>query len=187
MARRRRRQRVSRSVPRRGPSLRSRLWLAGIGLVFVLGIVLVVAVRPSPAEPSLGRQVPIQGTQHVAPGEPHPPYNTDPPTSGWHFANTARWGIHGQPIPRELQVHNLEHGGILVQYSCDDCPGLVSQLEGVVKRYRSKVILAPYPDMSARIALTAWGRIAEMEDFDEGAIVSFIEAYRNKGPERVPD
>lgn len=187
MARRRRRQRVSRAVPRRGPWLRSRLWLVGIGLAFVLGIVMVVAIRPSPAEPSLGRQVPIQGTQHVAPGEPHPPYNTDPPTSGWHYESTARWGIHSQPIPRELQGHNLEHGGVMVQYSCDDCPQLVAQLEGVVKRYRSKVILAPYPGMPHQIALTAWGRIAELESFDEKTIVRFIEAYRDKGPEQVPD
>ncbi len=120
-------------------------------------------------------------------GQPHPPYNTTPPTSGWHYATTARWGVHSNPIPDELQVHNLEHGGIMVQYSCADCPELVAQLEGVVKRYRSKVILAPYPDMPARIALTAWGSIAELEDFDEGAIVRFIETYRNKGPERVPD
>lgn len=187
MSRSRRRQRISRAAPRQRLRLRSRLWLAGIGIIFVMGIAVVVAVNPSPSEPPPGRQVPIQGTQHVAPGQSHSPYNTDPPTSGWHLAGTARWGIHGQPIPRELQVHNLEHGGILVQYSCDDCPGLVAQLEGVVERYRSKVILAPYPDMPARIALTAWGRIAELKDFDERAIARFIDAYRNKGPEQVPD
>jgi|TARA_Y100000031_G_scaffold142188_1_gene171484 hypothetical protein len=123
----------------------------------------------------------------VAPGQTHPPYNTTPPTSGWHYEGTARWGIYSQTIPDELQVHNLEHGGILVQYSCDDCPELVAQLEGVVKHYRSKVILATYPDMPQRIALTAWGRIAELSVFDEDTIVSFIEAYRNKGPENVPD
>lgn len=84
-------------------------------------------------------------------------------------------------------MHNLEHGGILVQYSCDDCPELVAKLEEVVKRYPSMVILAPYPDMPQRIALTAWGRIAKLSVFDEDTIASFIEAYRDKGPEKVPD
>jgi hypothetical protein len=175
-------------MPRHGLRLRSRLFLAGIGLLFVVGIALVVGVRnPSPAEAPPERQVSVQGRQHVVPGQSHPPYNPTPPTSGWHYAITARWGVHASPIPDELQVHNLEHGGILVQYSCADCPELVAQLEGVVKRYRSKVILAPYPDMPQRISLTAWGKIAELEDFDEGTIVRFIETYRNKGPETVPD
>jgi hypothetical protein len=167
--------------------LRHRVWLALIGFLFVVGVAAAVIIQPSPLEPPPGRQVPIQGTEHVTPGQRHLPYNTTPPTSGWHYAGTARWGIHSQPIPDELQVHNLEHGGILVQYNCDDCPGLVAQLEGVVNSYRSKVILAPYPGMPQRIALTAWGRIAELTIFDEDDIASFIDAYRNKGPENVPD
>ena len=91
----------------------------------------------------------------------------------------AQWGIHTDPIPNELQVHNLEDGGVMVQYNCPDaCPDLVAQLAGVVERYPSLVILAPYPDMDARIALTAWGRIDTFEEFDEARIVRFIEAYR---------
>jgi hypothetical protein len=39
------------------------------------------------------------------------------------------------------------------------------------------VILAPYPNLETRIALTAWGRIDTFEDFDEQRIVRFIDAY----------
>jgi hypothetical protein len=39
------------------------------------------------------------------------------------------------------------------------------------------LIVAPYPDMNARIALTAWTRIDTFTKFDEARIDRFIEAY----------
>ena len=65
----------------------------------------------------------------------------------------------------------------MVQYGCDDCDGLVDQLAGVVRSYHDHVILAPYPNMDNRIALTAWGRIDSFDEFDEERIVAFIDAY----------
>ncbi len=87
--------------------------------------------------------------------------------------------MHEEPIPDELQAHNLEDGGVIVQYNCPDgCPQLAEQLGALVRRYPEKVILAPYPDMEARIVLTAWGRIDTLDGFDEKRIVRFIRAYR---------
>ena len=48
----------------------------------------------------------------------------------------------------------------------------------VVGRFPDHVILAPYPDMEPRIALTAWRRIDTMDAFDEKRILKFIRAYR---------
>jgi len=39
------------------------------------------------------------------------------------------------------------------------------------------VILAPYPRMRARIALTAWGRIDLLEALEEARITAFVEAF----------
>ena len=83
--------------------------------------------------------------------------------------------VHTEPIPDELQVHNLEDGGVLIQYRCDEpCPELVEQLTAAGQPYLSSpypyVILAPYPEMETRIALTAWGRIDQFEEFDEARI-----------------
>ncbi len=157
---------------------RQRRWLfrgAGILVIMVIGI---VAYR-SLTKGYPGRAVPTLGNQHVTSIDaPHVPYNTRPPTSGPHLPALARWGIHRQPIADELQVHNLEDGGVMVQYNCQDCEELIAKLEAVVSRYSDKVILAPYPNMDNRIALTAWGRIDTMTDFDEQRIVRFIEAYR---------
>ena len=83
-----------------------------------------------------------------------------------------------QPIADELQVHNIEDGGVLIPYHCRDCDDLIRKLETLVSRYPDKVILAPYPTMDARIALTAWDRIDTLQDLDEQRVVRSIEAYR---------
>lgn len=150
-----------------------------------------------------GRAVETLGNEHVAsPSSPHIPYNTAPPTSGPHLQWVAKWGVHQSPIVRELQVHNLEDGGVLVQYKCNQpCPDLVAKLEALAARYRDKaeadrkampppasperpnrskydhLIVAPYPDMERQIALTAWGRIDAFDGYDEDRIVRFIETF----------
>jgi len=125
-----------------------------------------------------GAQFPDQGNLHVAsPDTPHEQYNSDPPTSGPHLPYIAPWGVHTRPIVRELQVHNLEDGGVVVQYNCD-CPDLVAKLKAIVDRYDRQVILAPYPTMQSRIALTAWTRLETMDNVDEARIERFIRAYR---------
>lgn len=120
------------------------------------------------------------GNAHIQTlGEPHVPYNSDPPTSGPHLPYLAPWGIHTEPIAKELQIHNLEDGGVVVQYRCPTpCPELVDRLKAIVQRYERQVILAPYPGMKTRIALTAWRRLDAFDDFDEARIVKFIRAYR---------
>lgn len=121
-----------------------------------------------------------QGNAHIQLAtEPHVPYNSDPPTSGPHMPYIAPWGIHAEPIVRELQVHNLEDGGVMVQYHCaTPCPDLVARLTEIVRRYDTQVILAPYPGMRTRIALTAWTRLDAFDDLDEARIVRFIRTYR---------
>lgn len=155
-----------------------RKWLVRGGGILALLVIGGLTYRTLTKEYP-GRTVPTLGNQHLASvATPHVPYNTRPPTSGPHLPSIARWGIHTQPIPDELQVHNLEDGGVLVQYNCTDCQELIAKLAAIVSRYPDRVILAPYPKMETRIALTAWGRIDTFEDVDEARIVRFIEAYR---------
>ncbi len=157
---------------------RARLdWKIAVGIALLLGLVLGVpfyeTLRPKP-----GEVMAFEGQQHILYPETAT-YETSPPTSGPHYPQLAAWGVHDEPIPNELQVHNLEDGGVMVQYNCPTgCETLVAQLEMVVERYDEHVILAPYPDMEARIALTAWRRLETLETFDEQRIVNFIEAYK---------
>src|SRR5215813_3827733 len=138
---------------------RTRRWLTGGGVVLVAVLVGLVVYVWSATRP--GQWIPSRGNAHLAtPEDKHEPYNSVPPTSGPHLPYIAAWGVHVEPIANELQVHNLEEGGVLVQYNCPQgCPDLVASLKAIVLRYNTQVILAPYPAMDRRIALTAWTRI----------------------------
>jgi hypothetical protein len=169
---------VKRSRPA-SRSARRRLWAGGLGIAAVAaGLIGYLAYRAAADLP--GVRLPAQGNAHLQMAtDPHVPYNSDPPTSGPHLPYIAPWGIHTAPIVKELQVHNLEDGGVMVQYNCaSPCPDLVAKLTEIVKRYETQVILAPYPGMASRIALTAWARLDAFDDFDEARIVRFIRAYR---------
>jgi len=171
MARNDRQSRRRRRLPRR-----QRLILAGTVVVLAALVVGYFAYRAAANLP--GVPMADQGNRHIATAEtPHEPYNSDPPTSGPHLSYLAPWGVHTRPIPPELQVHNLEDGGVLVQYSCE-CPEIVVKLRAIVQKYDRQVILAPYPTMKSKIALTAWTRIDTLEALDEGRVVRFIERYR---------
>ena len=151
----------------------------GVGAAVGVVVVAVVAYFAYRAVADLpGTSFPSQGNAHIQQAtDPHLPYNSDPPTSGPHLPYIAPWGIHTRPIPPELQVHNLEDGGVLLQYNCE-CPELVAKLVEVVKRYQDHVILAPYPGMKSKIALTAWTRLETLDEFDEARVVRFVKAYR---------
>jgi uncharacterized protein DUF3105 len=161
-----------------GRPRRRRRWVpvAAVAVVIIAVVVGYFAYRATADLP--GTKMADQGNRHLqTAADPHEPYNSDPPTSGPHLPYIAPWGVHTRPIPRELQVHNLEDGGIVVQYNCE-CPDLVAKLRGVVEKYDKQVILAPYPGMPSTIALTAWTRIETLPAFDEKRIRRFIEAYR---------
>ena len=129
--------------------------------------------------PPPGEFRPSLGNAHIqTPETPHAPYSSDPPTSGPHLPYIAPWGVHTKPISRELQVHNLEDGGVVVQYRPECEAQVLEPLKAVVARYRDHVVLAPYPGLDRCIALTAWTRIDTLDQFDERRVVRFIEAYR---------
>ena len=37
-----------------------------------------------------------------------------PPTNGLHRPVWANWGFYQQPVPYAYEVHNLEHGGVII-------------------------------------------------------------------------
>jgi Protein of unknown function (DUF3105) len=168
--------------PARGRSRaerRRRLGMLGIAVAVVVAVVVgYFAYQASANRP--GVEFPDQGNLHIqTESDPHVPYNSDPPTSGPHLPYLAPWGIHTTPVARELQVHNLEDGGVVIQYHCPNgCPDLVDKLATIVKGYERQVLLAPYPGLKTRIALTAWTRLDAFDDYDEARILRFIRAYR---------
>jgi len=183
---------------RRARRMRSGL-IIGVAAVVVLGIGWLVwsGLRPEatvsgpsgPGQPP-GLEVvefPDQGRDHVLPGEQHPPYNSNPPTSGWHFPQPAPWGFYNSELADGLLVHNLEHGGIWISYKDATDSEVVDALVALARDYRTKVIISHRPANDSRIAVAAWTRLMKLDRFDRGAVVNFINRYKNKGPEFVPD
>jgi hypothetical protein len=169
---------MAKSERRRLTRRTRRRWKAAALIVALLVAVSVGYFAYRAVADLPGTVMPDQGNRHLSSAsEPHEPYNSDPPTSGPHLGYIAPWGVHTRAIVRELQVHNLEDGGVLVQYNCE-CPDLAEKLAAIVRKYDRFVILAPYPEMKSRIALTAWTRLETLEEFDERKIRKFIEAYR---------
>ena len=46
-------------------------------------------------------------------------YNSVPATSGLHNSQTAIWNLYDQPVPQINYVHNMEHGGLVIQYGSE--------------------------------------------------------------------
>lgn len=128
-------------------------------------------------------------------------WNTDPPSSGPHNAQPAVWGFYDDPVPFPQTVHNLEHGGVVIYYG----PGVpdedVEALRSLYADDPNGLLAAALPELGKKIALTAWttadnpsgeegengeGFLATCPRFDEGAVSSFIDEHRFKGPERFP-
>ena len=99
----------------------------------------------------------------------------------------ARWGVYDTPLPDEVLIHNLEHGGIGLHYDCPDgCDELVQQLEDFLPRNKSQFILSPYSGMETRLAITAWRHHLYLDEFDEERVQEFVDAYQDRAPESVP-
>jgi hypothetical protein len=128
------------------------------------------------------QKIPNMGNQHIqSTSSEHQPYNSNPPTSGPH-AGTVRWGFHSQPISDESQVHNLEDGGVIIQYKASELSDEErKEMQAIVNSTKRKnVIIAPRTEMDHKIVLTAWNRLLPLTEVDELKITAFIKEYEGK-------
>ncbi|QQG42436.1 MAG: DUF3105 domain-containing protein [Candidatus Giovannonibacteria bacterium] len=136
--------------------------------------------------PEIGEAFPIEGAAHVAEGT-KVEYRTNPPSSGAHYAKSARWGVYDNALSDGNLVHNLEHGGVWISYRPSISADEIKKLKDLVRSYKSKVILTPREKNDSSIALVSWGRIHKIDSFNGEIIKNFILKYKNTGPELVPD
>ena len=181
---------------RRAKAIR-RYGIIGAIVVVLLGVFLALYIRelnkPGESVPAMPTQNHL-GANQVA----STPYNTDPPTSGDHFEGSPAFKIYTEPMTKELTVHGLEDGGVVMNYQPELDKAVVDKLAAVATSYfeleggRSHVIMAPYPGLSHPIVLTAWRRIDRLNEFDEPRIRRFVDEYvgidHHKGREgqRIP-
>lgn len=147
-------------------------------VVLAVGLIMVVLALMS-RQP--GQAVETMGNEHIeSVNAEHEPYNTNPPTSGPHTEALAPWGVSTEPVPDENQVHNLEDGGVVIQYGDGVGPAQVRELAAIAGDYE-RIILAPRPSIPEnQIAVTAWGRIMRLESVEEEKIRDFIETFEGE-------
>ena len=115
-----------------------------------------------------------------------------PPTNGHHRPIWANWGFYQQPIPYPYEVHNLEHGGIIVHLGIG-----VRRAAGerVVRMWAaSPPFMVIEPGRPADVppngaTITSWQRAMICKTWNPrvlGAIIAYRDTYRGTGPEQVP-
>jgi Protein of unknown function (DUF3105) len=115
-----------------------------------------------------------------------------PPTNGFHRPLWADWGFYQQPVPYAYEVHNLEHGAVIIHLGLN-----INRLAGT-KVLRLWAASPPYllivpglpADVSRRGAtVTSWQRAMTCKTWNPrtlNAIRTYRDTYRGTGPERVP-
>lgn len=139
------------------------------------------------SKPPIGEKMADQGRTHVGREESHPPYNSNPPTSGWHWGDgVAGPGIKDKAVPDELVLHSMEHGAAVLWYREDLSPSEIDRLKKIFKEASGKKIMLPREGLDVPVALTSWGYLLKLEAIDEGKIKEFIETNNNRAPEKAP-
>jgi hypothetical protein len=184
--------------PRSRDPRRTRLAFLGVGAVIVvialaagLGIALGGGGGgANDAELSIGgciaRTFPQEDRNHATSLPADYKYNSFPPTSGTHNPTPAIWNIYNEPVQQMLLVHNLEHGGIVVQYGDEVPQATVDQIAAWYQKDPVAVVVAPLPGLKGKVAATAWTHVLTCPGFNEEALDKFTAAFRYKGPERFP-
>lgn len=110
-------------------------------------------------------------------------YPTTPAVSGPHAPNAAACGVLGQPIPAGNYVHSLEHGAVGINYGPEVEIETIRQIEEFVRGYEENVYSAPLAGMESPIVLNSWGRLMQLDTFDEDVVGRYVDAFAGKGPE----
>ncbi len=181
--------------------------------VIVIGSVVVIPIiKPKPTviptstidtsptavvDPNmLGEVIPPTGAgDHITDDVNPNPYNSNPPTSGHHYARWLDAGFYevvkpaDGPFPEGHLVHNLEHGYIIFWYNCkivsdSECATMKSQIKAVMDSAQNfKLIAYPWESINVPVAMTSWGYRLMMKTFDANLAKSFIDQHRNRAPE----
>jgi hypothetical protein len=185
-------QRVKPRLPPR-PSRAAALAFAGFAVFLTIAAVLIVQARRSQLVRALREggcvlsSFPEQPRRHVAALPRSFRYNSFPPTSGPHAPRPAPWSAYiDMSVPELAVVHNLEHGGIVVQYGRRVPQKVRLQIATWYFDHAAGVVTARLPRLGSKIALTAWRRRALCNRFDDRAFTLFRRTYLRQGPERVP-
>lgn len=185
--------REKRQIRRRREKLKTYIIIGGI---VIIGLLVIYALALPTLRQPIGEVAPEMPANHVEEGADPGPYNTDPPTSGPHYASELDVGFYEEsdleeigPFPEGYLVHNLEHGYVILWYNCnlleeDECRELKEQIQEVLRgNGNNKIIGFPRDSIDFPLVLTSWTRMLPFEEFDRDLANRFVRNNRNKAPE----
>ncbi|HEX3606718.1 MAG TPA: DUF3105 domain-containing protein [Candidatus Dormibacteraeota bacterium] len=152
--------------------------------------------------------IPEMPHEHVSPPN-KVTYAHNPPTSGCHYSlgyGQAPIAAGAYPytatIPAEYWVHNLEHGYMAVLYNCPKgCDADFEEIRAWLKKQApdpalvslaksqqgfvpyTKVIVVPWPSMTAKFAAVSWDYYDPMDKVDTTELQAFFDNHLDTAPE----
>ena len=148
--------------------------------------------QPDGSPRALGQVQPDMGRTHLVQPE-FERYAYCPPASGNHYPPpggpiVARYYGPDDPTIPQGWVHNLEHGGLVILYSCDRgaCDDATQQaLQELYKNFPDSPIckipkgnigpvITRFEDMNAPIAALLWGRVLFQQKLDTQQILDYF-------------
>jgi len=181
----------------------------------VMGLVaaLVISERKEASGPvgvaadeaNCGAKEDVEATdnQHIDPGTPHEPYNSNPPTNGPHWGvgdlAPVATGFYDTPQEPEAVIHNLEHGQIVLYFDPAAPQQVKDDLEAVVDKEPATTVATPIEGLEDHnFYMTAWNKLPDedKESFGTGylqgcelvseeVIDEFRTEHQGKSPEPI--
>jgi hypothetical protein len=135
---------------------------------------------------AIGQRFPDLGHAHLRPGQPHPAYNSDPPTSGAHIPEPVlldRNVLSDDQLPEALEV-----GDVVLMYGTNrPPPGLAAVARSQAGRFTPALaaagqaaVVAKRPATNGVIAL-AWTRLLHVPSAADPVLRQFIQQYLGRG------
>ena len=113
-------------------------------------------------------------------------YNSFPATSGPHYYQWVIWNDYTSPVRQIQQIHNLEHGGIVIQYGSKVPRSDVEKINAFYGTDPNAMLVAPFPKLGNKIAVEAWTYLSKCTQFNQNAFTKFRDGLRYHGPEHYP-
>ena len=166
------------------------------------------STTPAPAPTlRLGFTTEVLGRNHILNAGQTIEYGFCPPTSGDHYNIAGVGPIRAAVYPNSAEqppggwVHNLEHGWVVLLYSCKQqfggCPSAdtMAQMQQWYDQAPTpdpsknggacdkEVIVARFDSMNSQFAVLAWGRAMLMDTFNLDTALTFAQQWMDPGSE----
>jgi len=125
-------------------------------------------------------------------------YDSNPPTSGRHYAVPADDGAYSTAPTDEQLVHNLEHGRVIVWFKPNLPEDTRADLKALFDEDTYQIVLTPRAKMPYQVAASAWNGTPEPNGLGRlltcdragpelwDALRAFRDEHRSNGPEPIP-